>query len=489
MLGASERRNHHHTMTFLPIVERELRVAARLGATYRNRTLAAWLVMVVALAMHLIGPLTLSRTQVGVNMFHTLSCLTAIFCALEGARKTADCLSEEKREGTLGLLFLTDLKGYDVVLGKLAGASLSSVYGLLAIFPVLSFPILEGGVTSGEYWRMLLALVNLLFFSLSAGMFVSACSRQENRAMSGTLVLVGTFLILPWCSGIPLLERFSPVYAYSQAFALDYLADAPGYWLSLGITQALSWLMLACASVMLPRWWEDAPVRVTSVGRSSRHDSRSEELRKEMLANNPAFWLAARDSGGNLLLWTLVAVIGLSGWIAISYPRRFSPGVVMAVVWAVNFICKIRVAAQACHCLAEARRNNALEMLLATPLTVNEIISGQILALRQRFAAPLIALLLVEGIAGFMVTASTAGPGGAEGAPAAFIIVWGVLFRVVRSRPRRRDLGGHVVWPDFQKGIPSPDQDPSFGPVAALRILHRSVVRHRHLHRHADFLD
>ena len=31
---------------------------------------------------------------------------------------TADCLSEEKREGTLGLLFLTDLRGYDIVVSS-----------------------------------------------------------------------------------------------------------------------------------------------------------------------------------------------------------------------------------------------------------------------------------------------------------------------------------------------------------------------------------
>ena len=428
MLAASERRNHHQTMTFLPIVERELRIAARLGATYRNRTIAAWLVMLVALIMHLFGSVTLSRSQIGVNMFHTLSFLTLIFCALEGARKTADCLSEEKREGTLGLLFLTDLKGYDVVLGKLAGASLSSVYGLFAIFPVLSFPMLEGGVMPGEYWRMMLALVNILFFSLSAGMFVSACSRQEGRAMAWTFALVATCLILPSWSGIPLVERFSPAYAHDRAFSLDYPKDPQGYWLSLGIGQALSWLMLGCASVLLPRWWEDAPtVPVSWFGRRrpSRRYPGNEELRKEMLANIPAFWLAGRDSGNNLVLWTLIVVIGVCGWFVLSYGKRSSAGVIIGLIWGVNFIFKVRVAAQACHCLAEARRNNALEMLLATPLTVNEIISGQILAIRDKFSGPVIALMLVEGLVGLMLTFAA---GAGDGAPAMLIIASGIFF-------------------------------------------------------------
>ena len=45
------------------------------------------------------------------------------YCLLEGTRLAADCRGEEKREGTLGLLFLTDLQGYDVVLGKYLATS------------------------------------------------------------------------------------------------------------------------------------------------------------------------------------------------------------------------------------------------------------------------------------------------------------------------------------------------------------------------------
>jgi hypothetical protein len=59
---------------------------------------------------------------------------------------TADCISSEKREGTLGLLFLTDLKGYSVILGKMLATSLNSFYALTAIFPVLAIPLLLGGI-------------------------------------------------------------------------------------------------------------------------------------------------------------------------------------------------------------------------------------------------------------------------------------------------------------------------------------------------------
>ena len=66
------------------------------------------------------------------------------FALLSGLFLTSDCISEEKREGTLGLLFLTDLTGYDVVFGKLAATSLHVFYAMVAIFPVLAIPLLMG---------------------------------------------------------------------------------------------------------------------------------------------------------------------------------------------------------------------------------------------------------------------------------------------------------------------------------------------------------
>jgi len=55
--------------------------------------------------------------------------------------------------GTLGLLFLTDLKGHDIVFGKLAASSVNALYSLLAIVPVLGLTLLFGGVSGTQFWR------------------------------------------------------------------------------------------------------------------------------------------------------------------------------------------------------------------------------------------------------------------------------------------------------------------------------------------------
>src|SRR5206468_6705142 len=160
-------------MNPLPLIERELRLGARRPGSYRVRVFAALSFVIVWLALLLSDALS-SPAARSLHLFVAFGVLALAFCLLAGIFLTADCLSEEKREGTLGLLFLTNLKGYDVVLGKLSTTSLHSFYGLLAIFPVLGLPLLMGGVTIGEFWRVILVLVVTLFLSLTLGLFVSA---------------------------------------------------------------------------------------------------------------------------------------------------------------------------------------------------------------------------------------------------------------------------------------------------------------------------
>src|SRR5262245_48532156 len=122
----------------LPIVARELRVGARRRGTYWTRVGASLLAMLTMLWLLIVAAAGSAVAGQGKLLFEVLSSFAFAFALLVGVRLTSDCLSSEKREGTLGLLFLTDLKGYDIVFGKLASSSLASFYGLLAIVPVLA---------------------------------------------------------------------------------------------------------------------------------------------------------------------------------------------------------------------------------------------------------------------------------------------------------------------------------------------------------------
>src|SRR5260370_32344266 len=192
-------------MTFLPIVDRELRVASRRNGTYRTRLVVALAASVISgflLFFYAANP-GITRQLLGQYLFRALSGLALAYSLFAGRLWTADCLSEEKRQGTLGLLFLTDLRGYDVVFGKVVATSLNGFYGLLSVFPVLALPLLMGGVTSGEFWRMVLVLVNTFLFSLAVGIFASAQSRDARKALGRNFILL--FLLtagLPVFAGI-----------------------------------------------------------------------------------------------------------------------------------------------------------------------------------------------------------------------------------------------------------------------------------------------
>jgi ABC-type transport system involved in multi-copper enzyme maturation permease subunit len=183
-------------MIFLPMVQRELRVLARKPSTYRGRWIVGGAAFGLALLLIMVMGMAGSPQGWGEKLFVILTVYAATVCIMVGLFGTADILSEERREGTLGLLFLTDLKGYDVVLGKFSAVALNALYWLLAILPVLSLPLLIGGVTFGEFLRVSLALMNLLFFALAVGTWASSRSVQLIHSLAVTAVMLAIFSAL-----------------------------------------------------------------------------------------------------------------------------------------------------------------------------------------------------------------------------------------------------------------------------------------------------
>ena len=194
-------------MIMLPIVDRELRVAARDRATYRWRIVIAVSSVVLCGAIALVSSVNHGAftTQLGRMIFGALKWGGLIFACFAGVFLTADCLSEEKREGTLGLLFLTDLRGHDVALGKLLATSLRGAYSLLAMFPAMALAFILGGVLAERVSPHLSGdLQRAVFFSLALGMMISAGSREPHKAINCTLALIALFTVaLPACQEPP----------------------------------------------------------------------------------------------------------------------------------------------------------------------------------------------------------------------------------------------------------------------------------------------
>jgi len=396
-------------MTFLPIVARELRVAARKRSTFWLRVVAALVSLVIGTAvMTLAAAGAFSTVTLGSVLFGVLTWLALGVALSAGLFFTSDSLSEEKREGTLGFLFLTDLRGYDVAGGKLLATSLRGFFALLAVFPILAVTLLMGGVTGVQFWETALALVNALFCSLAAGMFVSAISRDPQKALAGTL-----FLLLLWTAGGPLADTilaavkghgFAPILSLASPFYVFRAVGAWGqtpFWAGFFVSQGVAWFLFALASVLVPRTWQErraarSIASSTTWGYAWRYGGarRRATLRRKLIGRNPILWLACRERWQSLGVWAMAIIVLTAFLLSLlsGLPGEFWSLVSWAFVW----LLYLWAASEACRFFIEARRSGLIELLLAAPVSVKDIVHGQWRALLRMFGVPVVLLLLVQ---------------------------------------------------------------------------------------------
>ncbi len=408
-------------MSFLPVVERELRVLSRNRRLYWGRFAAAQ----VALAIVAWSWFTFARaaaSSAATQIFGALATTTIVYCLFAGVFLTADCVSEEKRDGTLGLLFLTDLKGYDVAFGKLAANSLQAVYNLFAIFPVLTIPLLLGGLAGLEVVRVALVLLNTLIFSLTVGLLVSTWSQHDRRAQAGAFALI-VLVLGGWPALLAFLDQkfhlqvpdgfyfASPGYTYIHAFERNFATRPEAFWMSLTAVHGLAWLALILSAILIRRVWQDETGIRAKIGwlekfRAWRRGTAQVRARHRaaLLQANPYFWLAARDRlKPYYVLWFLAGCGAF--WVFLwFYNRRdmLEQEAFFATALLLRTALKVWLASEAGRQVFDDRRSSALELTLSTPLPVREFLEGQLLALLRQFG-PAMAVVLCFDLLGMAV--------------------------------------------------------------------------------------
>lgn len=379
--------------------------------------------MAVAIGATLLGVLTVIGWNVrggmragGDGLFGFLSGLFWLVCCLSGVFLTADCLSREKREGTLGLLFLTDLRGVDIILGKLTSTSLMTVLMVIGGFPVLALCVLMGGVTGAELFRTCLALLLTMLLSLSVGMFVSTFARESSQASGTTLLLLLLLTIgIPaltnlagWLSDEALefvffLNFLSPTFLIGSARAAPAIVDH--FFGAAGAITLTCLGLLGVASFHVRRTWQDRP-RVQTTGDqpdAAAAISRSAfRARKAALLNqNPILWLVGPGVGHGRWLAFAIAALVVAVWLAL---RRMSPEILQALpvlnAYVLPYILAFAIASTASQFLVQMRQHGTFEILLSTPLGDAEILRGFWLALKKRFLPAAVILVALNWIPG-----------------------------------------------------------------------------------------
>ncbi len=439
-------------MTLWPVIVRELRGQSRQPATYWLRVVSAGIVlgMFVLLLLRLgraggglftvVSPGTARGNPFsgfGAGLFGQLNAAIFLCNAFLAPLLTADCISRERREGTLGLLFLTDLNATGIVAGKAFVHALRGAMLFCAMLPILAIPVLIGGVTAKDCIMALLINSIVLVLGLTAGMLASTLSRAWIRAFILAELLSASLVLTFMRVHVALFEEVtSGMFTYKGSLVVDLLesfafntnlgsprwgttwdniwasgAKVGADWMALVATLAVGAVLLLLvaliiAAVRVRRSWREEPVsRKIAKAKAvlTRPFFATTTLRRRLsrsLERNPIGWLQHYSWSGRITKWGWLAVIVVVESFLITDVRSFSDAqslIVLMLVAGLSFTAASSFRAE--------RESGALELLLVCPLTVTQLIWGRLRGIWMQylpsFALLIVCLVFGAGIEGY----------------------------------------------------------------------------------------
>jgi len=422
-------------MTFLPVIQREVRVAARTPATYWLRVLgAAALLVVGAIFWRTEGVRGMGFRQGGSwfaamhqTLFWTIWVLVPVM--------TADCISRERREGTLGLLFLTPLKARDIVLAKGFAYGVRAATLAIAGVPVLVLPFLTGGVGWIQALSSVLINFSALCWALGAGVLASSRGRTFTRSIVGAAamatacffamgLLQGTAIVSSWIAapgtgarffrGIEwkfwilktgfgsitdsggLLRDLLNSFGRASVFPTAFLSALS----SVALVSLLALIVFICwAAFNVRHNWQDKPRSVLQTKLEKEFCTPIYGVRYfrgwmgRLLERNPIGWLERRTWQARTVSWAWLAII-ISLYSAMLGGTRPDREMFETWQWTITALFCASLAASAAGSFRRERESGVMELLLVTPLTAGQILTGRLRGIWGQLL-PALALLMV----------------------------------------------------------------------------------------------
>ena len=100
---------------------------------------------------------------------------------------TSTAIVEEREQGVLDFLLITDLRSQEIVIGKLASRLTNLVFLILTGLPVVILMVLLGGVDAGQIVMAYLYTFLLLLTVASVSMAASVVSASSTSRVLGTI--------------------------------------------------------------------------------------------------------------------------------------------------------------------------------------------------------------------------------------------------------------------------------------------------------------
>lgn len=412
------------------LLRREMSLEARRPANYRLR----FLLGAVATGVLCYALLTSSGQSSGRTAFYFLhNCLVALILVC-GPALAADSLSKEKREGTLGLLFLTPLTARQIVSGKFL-VHLVRLGGFWAVaVPLVAVPLLQGGVSSPELVVSFLFQMIAILLVLAASILASTGGKRWIISLVNGYVFSVALLKL-FFGGLALLslavhqylnpaQRLTEFWTFTTMVSVFFigagyiLTGTQNVWAELYTSPrsswAVEWTLVTAGLVALAAAWFLLRYSARRLKRFAEQEIETkrqawfrrvfltplywrDRFRQSMRRNldrNPFIWLEYRTAWSRAGRWLMVFVLILvETWMVAFQARLFDNDFLGAQLLFLYLLGGI-LAFTAASSFQKERECGAFELLLVTPLQVTEIIWGRVRAV-WRYYTPVILTLLV----------------------------------------------------------------------------------------------
>jgi ABC-type Na+ efflux pump permease subunit len=381
-------------------------------------------------------PATLGDTgRFGLLLFQVLTyvqlTLLLFFAALSGA----STVSQEKDRRTFVLLLLTDLRNYEIVLGKLVGSLLQIGLFLAGAIPILALNLLLGGVSAEQIIQAAVVLAATGLAAGSLGLLIALWREKTFQALALTVLFLVLYLflvhaldLLPDLLGLlGLHDVISPETIQQVQLCLEpYLAlrevveplgEGPDTAYRFGLAMLGVSVLLNAWSMLRLRVWNPSGEPIMQRERPEEEDKDRARAHAAPGAvrhvwPNPILWreIRTRAYGRRPVLVKLAyfLVVGLLCYYA------FAPGGgrEWAAAWGlvpVGILSLLLVSAQAVTAITSERDTGALDLLLVTDLTPREFIFGKLLGIcwnTKEFLLPPLILAVVYACRGELASPS-----------------------------------------------------------------------------------
>jgi hypothetical protein len=405
-----------------PVIQRELRVQSRRPATYYTR-LAWGLAALFALAL---GSWDNPKIHNGEYLLSIIHLTFAFMLLLLPPLACADCLSRERRESTLGLLFLTPLTARQLIREKFFSQFLRIASFALLMIPFLLLPLLAGGVTAQKFVLSLTVLATITLVGSASSLVASTVSIRFGVALTRAVLfatlanyIVATALVDTALFCFPPKSAFITtdlltvtvlgVYLFLLPasmldFALMAWPSPYSFWVFC-VTLPIVSMIFVFLSLRFCAW------KISRHAESAIETQRQANFRKKFLTpiiakkafrrqmirrldTNPftwleyrAAWARAARTGAILIVFIIEFVLGASTF-------HYSGDAIGSQV-PLLFLLVSAITLKSATSFHYEKENGAFELILVSPLTESSLVSARLRAV-HRFFLPLSGMIIIS---------------------------------------------------------------------------------------------